>query len=140
MKVNKNIIKIAKQYPKISNMGYNLLKRYWSLKANFVDYDFPDNALQASIPKELALEYNKNRPYGPKKRICYAPFNNMHFQLNGNVSACCFNNDFIIGNINNNSIKEILEGEKAKEFREKLANFNFEYCKSCEYVMKDYYD
>lgn len=133
MKINKKIINIARQHPNISSLGYNMLKKYWSVKANFTDYNFPKD--KATINKELAVEFNKNRPYGPKKKICYAPFNNLHFQINGNVSACSFNYDFIIGNVNENTIKEIWAGKKAQVFREKLGNYNFELCKSCEHVL-----
>lgn len=135
MKINKKIISIARQYPNIANIGHSILKNYWNIKANFEDYQFPKNAQKASVEKELVVNFNKNRPYGPKKKICYAPFNNLHFQINGNVSACSFNYDFIIGNVTNSTIKEIWLGEKAKEFRDKLANYNFEMCKSCEKVL-----
>lgn len=91
-------------------MRYNLLKSYWGLKANYVEYDFPGNTLKASTPKNLALEYNKNGPYAPKKRICYAPFNNMHFTLNGKVSACFFYFSHFIGDINKQTIREIWFG------------------------------
>ena len=133
MKINKKIINIARQYPNLSSLGYNMLKKYWSIKAYFTDYNFPKD--KATINKELAVEFNKNSPYGPKKKICYAPFNNLHFQINGNVSACSFNYDFIIGNVNENTIKEIWTGEKAQVFRDKLGNYNFELCKSCEHVL-----
>lgn len=135
MKINKKIISIARQYPNIANIAHSMLKNYWNIKAKFEDYQFPEDKKKASVEKDLIVNFNKNRPYGPQKRICYAPFNNMHFQINGNVSACSFNYDFIIGNVNDNTIKEIWFGEKAQEFRDKLANYNFEMCKSCEKVL-----
>lgn len=134
MKINKDIINFARKHPFVANIGYASLKKYWALKANLLDYKH-DNS-KSSVNKELVIEFNKNRPYGPKKKICYAPFNNMHFQINGNVSACSFNYDFIIGNVNDYTIKEIWLGEKANQFREKLGNFDFEYCKSCERVLR----
>ena len=134
MKINKNIINFARKHPFVSNIGYNTLKIYWSLKSIFVDYNHTD--INSTVHENLIIDFNKNRPYGPKKRICYAPFNNMHFQINGDVSACSFNYDFILGNVNKNSIKEIWNGENANAFREKLGNINFEQCKTCENVLK----
>jgi MoaA/NifB/PqqE/SkfB family radical SAM enzyme len=136
MKIDKNIRNFVKNYPLISNIGYTYIKEWWKLKANFINYKYPNNPEFASVPQNLIINFNKNRPYGPKQKICYAPFNNLHFQINGNVSACSFNYDFIIGNINKNTIKEIWFGEKANEFRNKLSNYNFEMCKSCENVLK----
>jgi len=134
MKINKTIINFARKHPFVSNIGYNTLKIYWRLKTIFVDYNHTD--IHSTIHKDLIIDFNKNRPYGPKKRICYAPFNSMHFQMNGDVTACCFNSTFIIGNVNENSINEIWNGERANHFREKLENFDFEYCKSCEKVLQ----
>ena len=136
MRINKNIINTARKYPIIANLGYSSLKKYWSIKANFQAYQYPDDISKASVEKKLIIDFNKNRPYGPKQKICYAPFNNLHFQTNGDVSACSFNYDFILGNVNKNTIREIWEGAAANEFREKLGNYDFEFCKSCEHVLQ----
>ncbi|MEZ5025034.1 MAG: SPASM domain-containing protein [Chitinophagales bacterium] len=134
MKINKHLINFARKYPFVAHYGYSVLKNYWHLKADFVNYHFDKS--KATVSKDLIVDFNKNRPYGPKKKICYAPFNNMHFQIDGNVSACSFNYDFLIGNVNKNTIKEIWNSENANAFREKLGNYNFDLCKSCEKVLQ----
>lgn len=136
MNPNKKLIFISRKFPLVSNFGFSILKSYWHFKSFFVNYNFPSDDNKATIDKNAVEDYNKLRPYGPKRKICYAPFNNLHFQINGNVSACSFNYDFIIGDINKNSINEIWFGDKANEFRRKLSNYNFEMCKSCEEVLK----
>lgn len=135
MKVSKGIKKIVNRYPKVAQLGYSSLQKYWKLKANYSDYDYPVDTTKANVTKEQVIDYNKNRPYGPKKRICYAPFNNLHFLMDGSVSACSFNYDYILGNINDESVKEIWTGERAAHFRSMLANYNFEKCASCKNVL-----
>ncbi|MFN8236843.1 MAG: SPASM domain-containing protein [Chitinophagales bacterium] len=131
----RNLIKFAQKRPAIASLGYSVLKNIWNVQANFVDYGYPSNPSHASISYDKVVTYNKNRPYGPKKKICYAPFNNLHFQMNGDVSSCSFNYDFILGNVNQASIKEIWFGEKAENFRKTLANYNFHKCQSCQNVL-----
>lgn len=135
MNIKRSLIKFAQNQPAIASLGYSVLRNFWNVQANFVDYGYPSDPGKASISYDKVVTYNKNRPFGPKKRICFAPFNNLHFQINGDVSSCSFNYDFILGNITTSSIKEIWKGEKAANFRKTLANYNFHKCISCQYVL-----
>lgn len=135
MNIKRHLIKFAQRRPKIASMGYSILKSIWNVQANFVDYGYPTDPGKASVSYDKVITYNKNRPYGPKKKICYAPFNNLHFQMNGDVSSCSFNYDFILGNVNNESIRQIWFGEKAENFRKTLASYNFHKCQSCQNVL-----
>ncbi len=135
MKITKNLKLIAGKYPVLSLLGYNMLKKYWNIKANFIDYDYPKHPIAATIPIDKIKDFNKQRAFGPMKRICYAPFTNLHFQMNGDVSACSFNYDYTIGNIHHQTIKEIWFGDKATEFRNTLAGFNLDKCLSCKKVL-----
>lgn len=135
MKVTKNIKKIVSKFPKLSNAGYQVLKRYWNIKANYINYNYPKQENIASITKTDLINYNKARPYGPMKKICYAPSTNLHFQMNGDVSSCSFNYDVIIGNVHQESVKAIWFGKKADVFRSTLANFNLDKCLSCSKVI-----
>jgi len=122
MKITKNLKAFAGKYPKLSLLGYNVLQKYWHIKADFTDYNYPKNPDASTISLDKIKDYNKHRAFGPMKRICYAPFTNLHFQMNGDVSACSFNYDYTIGNIHHQTIKEIWFGDKANEFRSTLAN------------------
>ena len=135
MKITKNLKELAGKYPTLSLVGYNFLQKYWHVKANFTNYEYPENKSSATIPLDKVKDYNKHRAFGPMKRICYAPFTNLHFQMNGDVSACSFNYDYTIGNIHHQTIKEIWFGEKAAEFRKTLADFNLDKCLSCKKVL-----
>lgn len=135
MKITKNLKAFAGKYPKLSLLGYNVLQKYWHIKADFTDYNYPKNPDASTISLDKIKDYNKHRAFGPMKRICYAPFTNLHFQMNGDVSACSFNYDYTIGNIHHQTIKEIWFGDKANEFRSTLANFNLDKCLSCKKVL-----
>jgi MoaA/NifB/PqqE/SkfB family radical SAM enzyme len=136
MKITKNIKEIAAKYPGLSLLGYTVLKKVWSIQANYTDYAYPADPAKATVSLEKIKDYNKNRSFGPKKRICYAPFTNMHFQMNGDVSSCSFNYDYTIGNVHRQTIKEIWFGEKAAHFRETLASYNLDKCLSCKKVLE----
>lgn len=127
-----NLIRnIIKKYPKISRKGYDVILKYWQIKSYVIKYDYPVNNIN-SLPLDEIKEYNKLRIFGPKKQICYAPFNNLHFQMDGNVTLCSFNNKMLIGNVEQQRLKDIWSSSKALEFRLKMADFNLDSCNSCK--------
>jgi radical SAM protein with 4Fe4S-binding SPASM domain len=126
--------KIYKQHPIVGKIGYPILKSYWRLKSYVLDYNYPENG-KATIDLNLVKAYNKERVFGPKKRICYAAFNNMHFKMNGDVTSCSFNFDVVIGNIKQNTVKEIWNSQAAEKFREDIGNYNLDRCLSCKMVI-----
>ena len=52
--------------------------------------------------------------------FCYAPFINLHINSLGDVNPCCVNPHTSFGNINNNSVDEILNGDKIKKFKSNM--------------------
>jgi radical SAM protein with 4Fe4S-binding SPASM domain len=73
------------------------------------------------------------------KDICTLPFYTMNINFNGNVSACSFDwrHKHIMGNVSENSLLEIWNGEKYRSFRimqaSKQRDKN-EFCVGCEAV------
>lgn len=130
IKIN-NIKKIVNSYPKLAATGYSLLKNFWKIKAEFINYEYPAANIN-SLPFEKVKEYNRNRIFGPKMKICYAPNNNMHFQTNGDVTSCSFNKKLVIGNVNDNSLKEIWNSNNAIEIRKNMADYDLNKCHSCK--------
>lgn len=57
--------------------------------------------------------------YKNEKGVCLNPWLSVTIQCNGNVVPCCFawGDDIVYGNIKNNTLKEIWEGEAVKELR-----------------------
>jgi MoaA/NifB/PqqE/SkfB family radical SAM enzyme len=74
------------------------------------------------LSKELIKEYNKTRNNTDKSVICHAPFVNINFEQNGNMTACCYNRSHVLGVYPQNSIAEAWSGKKAEELREYIRN------------------
>lgn len=75
----------------------------------------------SDFDKQL-IEYNKTRKCSDKTIVCHAPFVNINFDLNGNMTACCYNRKDVIGTYPKNSIKEAWFGEKADALRKNILN------------------
>ena len=68
-------------------------------------------------PKKLT-EYNNTRQTKNKTIFCHAPFVNMNFSQNGNITACCYSRDFVFGTYSQNTLEEIWHGKKANKLRQ----------------------
>lgn len=127
--------KIYYKFPFLAGAGYTVLKKIWHLQASYTEYEYPEDTSKATVSPNTVLEYNQNRLYGPKKRICYAVYNNLHFNMNGDVFSCSFNADMHLGNINKNSIMEIWNGRAVHGFRKVMSDYNMDKCLSCKEVL-----
>ncbi len=69
------------------------------------------------------------------RTACPQPWQRMMISCEGKVLMCCSDwfEDYIIGDINKNSLKEIWQGQKLKAVRKLIrkAKYDFEPCKSC---------
>ena len=77
------------------------------------------------LTKEIKEYYNQHRPLGAMPVSCYAPFKNLYFGSNGEVSACCFNRTHVLGTYPNDTIQEIWKGEKINQLKERLSKDDF---------------
>lgn len=62
---------------------------------------------------------------------CYAPWFLVNVMPDGDVNFCADIGDYVIGNITENSLKEIWFNEKAARFRENIREERFSICKRC---------
>ena len=63
---------------------------------------------------------------------CAAPWRGLHINISGDVKTCCAGNPNMLGNINNKSIEEILNGDKLKEIQASLKKGeSHPYCTNC---------
>lgn len=77
------------------------------------------------------IQKNKLTNYfANKKHACYAPFISLNFDSSGCVTACCVNRTHVLGKYPENTIFEIWNGEKIKELRTALDNYDFS--KGCQ--------
>jgi MoaA/NifB/PqqE/SkfB family radical SAM enzyme len=72
-----------------------------------------------------------------KRIVCRHPFYYCMVLWNGRVSACCidFNGQPILGDLNNNTMSEIWNGARAKQFREdmkKMIFSSYPLCRKCK--------
>jgi radical SAM protein with 4Fe4S-binding SPASM domain len=88
--------------------------------------------INANVKLNDIIEYNKERDFGYKPYLCYAPSIAMYFNIYGDVLACCQNTKDILGNINNNTLDEIWNSANRKELQNQINNYSMpEGCKSC---------
>lgn len=70
-----------------------------------------------SIPKDIYLEYNKSRKYGPLNKVCYAPYTSMFFSRTGYVSPCYASYNSRSSRVSDSSIKDIWHKGSFKDIR-----------------------
>lgn len=64
--------------------------------------------------------------------FCAAPWRGLHINPQGNVKTCCAGNPNMLGNLNSNTIDEILNNNLMREIRGSLAQGQaHEYCSNC---------
>lgn len=64
-------------------------------------------------------------------RCCELPWKHLHIRANGNVDFCVDHNDFVLGNVSEKSIKNMLASSTAQAFREEVKKSNNPLCKRC---------
>jgi len=63
---------------------------------------------------------------------CAAPWRGLHINVRGDVKTCCAGNPNMLGNLNSQSIEEILNGPKLKEIRRVIRQGQtHDYCSNC---------
>ena len=64
--------------------------------------------------------------------FCAAPWRGLHINIRGDVKTCCAGNPNMLGNLNEHSIEEILNGPELKEIRGSLKQGqSHPYCVNC---------
>ena len=65
-------------------------------------------------------------------KMCYVPWVAVDITASGNVAPCHVFYDLIMGNLHNNTLKEIWNGEKFRKFRNYMENYKFmPICQGC---------
>jgi MoaA/NifB/PqqE/SkfB family radical SAM enzyme len=86
----------------------------------------------ADLRKHI-IEYNMQRPQGCDITICHAPLRSIYFGFGGIVTTCCFNRNYVLGKYPENSLDEIIHGEKRKLLQQHLDRIDFSIgCKYCK--------
>lgn len=72
------------------------------------------------IKQDKLIQYNEARKALARGLVCHAPFTNINFEQNGNMTACCFNRVNVLGKYPASSIEDAWVGEEAKILRKKI--------------------
>jgi MoaA/NifB/PqqE/SkfB family radical SAM enzyme len=62
-------------------------------------------------------QYKRSRGWTDKHLVCHAPFVNLNFEQNGNITACCYNRKEVLGKYPDQSILEAWYGQGAEALR-----------------------
>ena len=88
------------------------------------------------LDKTILKEYDRVRPYGSQKHFCYVPSTSLTFSFKGEVYACSYNRQVLLGRYPENSIKEIWSSTNAVKLRNYLANNDLSFgCGHCKYFL-----
>lgn len=71
--------------------------------------------------KEHIKAYKLSRKVKHKEVLCKAPFGNLYFSRNGDVLACCFNRDLVLGKYPLEKPDKIWKSSNAKKFRKTIS-------------------
>jgi radical SAM protein with 4Fe4S-binding SPASM domain len=101
--------------------------------------------LSKEEPALIKMNWKNNSE--ERKVPCVEPTYFINITYDGNVMPCChlrsdipMHQDYILGNLKEQTLKEIFYSEKAKAFRERLSKENGDYpetCKNCQKIRND---
>lgn len=80
--------------------------------------DHPIITVPALEPDKIDIYYGKLET--PVRDTCSVPWSQANVDYNGNVHFCADYNDYVLGNIKEKPLFEILDGERARRFRREL--------------------
>lgn len=109
-------------------------KKFWEKKVDLVEFQ---NFQAIEQTRELI-------PAGSKideNFICSGPWQQIVIRANGDVLPCCsfYGMDLAVGNIKEENIYDIWNGEKMKKIREKLAKNDFGFSPACSACSRTVY-
>jgi len=108
--------------------------------ADIILADTEENAEKIRRAEELARELGvalQSFSFAPtpavmvKKQKCFAPFNQIIINHNGNVTPCCWLGHVSMGNLKDKSWREIWESEKYEDLRLSVNSGDLKYCRDC---------
>lgn len=117
----------------LSKLIYPLRAIVFKTKEKLVQRHYVSNQSNTLSSESIKL-YNRNRKYGPKPKLCYAPYKSLYLNSDGKVTACCKNSIDYLGHIQNQSLTEIWNNTNVKALQKKIeAN---DLSNGCAFCMK----
>lgn len=88
------------------------------------------------LPKDTLNKYNSFRQRTDKSLLCHAPFVNLNFEQNGNMTACCYNRKEVLGRYPETSILDAWMGKEAEILRNNIRKNDLRGgCSSCSELL-----
>jgi MoaA/NifB/PqqE/SkfB family radical SAM enzyme len=78
------------------------------------------------LSPEIIKAYNAVRTTPDKSVLCHAPFTNLNFEQNGNVTACCYNRTHVLGTYPKDNLIDIWYSKQADELRGYIKDNNLD--------------
>ncbi|MDA3819786.1 MAG: radical SAM protein [Candidatus Delongbacteria bacterium] len=126
------LYKISPRFLKRSYI--NAFKGVQYLKYKLGLIRFPD-VNKASLNKNTVKAYNRQRPYGYRQQLCYAPFTSMFFSRAGYMSPCYATYGEKSDRWPDKSIKTSWFNGEFENIRQHVANYDLDYaCRFCKPV------
>lgn len=72
-----------------------------------------------SFSKNIINKYNAQRTLSIQHKLCHAPFQSLYFGRDGNVTACCYNRNVILGSYPKQSLLDIWQEKLSKNCGQK---------------------
>ena len=120
---------MSKQKHTYGTLARNLLR--W--KNNLCNKSHIAQNIDDEVFRNNLIEYNNQRHFGCDTTVCHVPMRSLYLGFDGIVSACCFNRNYVLGRFPENSIAEIIHGEKRKTLQKHLSETDFSYgCQFCK--------
>jgi len=95
------------------------------------DFDYVDEIKESGEVERLK---DTERYNNPTETFCPLPFNSLHVWSNGNITPCCvfYGMNLVMGNINEQTLEEVWNGEPIKELRKEITTGNLNpSCRTC---------
>jgi radical SAM protein with 4Fe4S-binding SPASM domain len=129
------------KHPVLTNISLMILKENEKDIRNFIMFWRPfAESVRVYAPSDWSgtlknLEMIQKIPFKEKRWPCFALWNNLTIDVDGNVIMCCrdYESRVKFGNVLKKDIKEIRNSKKFQELLKKQLNFDFKtaVCKSC---------
>ncbi len=128
-----NMKETAKEFDKFKEM--------WKDKEGINKIDMKDFSSFGGLEgiKDEAEEDQMLKKRRNPKYACFKPWNELNIYWDGKVVPCCLDYDgkYVLGNLNEESLEEIWNGEKMQELRRQHIENDFKKMNSAEDVLKN---
>lgn len=105
-----------------------------TLKENIANRQYP---LDVKLYPKCWMNENVGSWFSPECELqnseyrCQLPWKHIHVRANGNIDFCVDHTDFVLGNLREQTLHQMLESEKANLFRTEIESGNNPLCRRC---------